>query len=275
MKKQLIFITVVFAVLVLAGCKDSQGSEGTKNSKENQSIEAENKIGTPALTGAVTDIQGVGELVTIKEAVNKEAAAPNGDTAQYIYEVPVININKPGAQKINSMFSDLEKDMEERIGNGQNMTLFIGSKAFLNDGILSVIMEIKNPGPYGIHTVNYDIATDREIGTKELLEKYDFDPQNLIAEINRQREEEKSRPAEKRRFNGDVIDLFTYTIITNIYTLEEHNVKQQEIENKSKEEKERYVMENIGKIKAYINGGGKFVFIHRGVLEDKELVVDN
>ena len=34
--------------------------------------------------------------------------------------------------------------------------------------------------------MNYDIENDKEITTKELLEKYKFDPQKLIAEINRQ-----------------------------------------------------------------------------------------
>ena len=84
------------------------------------------------------------------------------------------------------MFLHLEKDMEERIGNGQNMTLSIKSKASLNDGIISVVMKIVKPGPGGIYVVNYDIENDKEISTKELLEKYKFDPQKLIAEINRQ-----------------------------------------------------------------------------------------
>jgi hypothetical protein len=44
---------------------------------------------------------------------------------------------------------------------------------------------------------------------------------------------------------------------------------------KSKEEKERFIVENIDKIKVYLNQDGKFVFIHYDVLpKDVELVIE-
>lgn len=260
MKKLLIMlIASLLAFSVLAGC------EGSKK--------VENKTKTEG-TKVADEKKDINDLVTIKEAVNKEGVSPNGDKVKYIYEVPIINIDKPGAQKINDMFLNLEKDMEKRIGNGQNMTLFIPSKAFLNDGIISVVMEIKKGGPGGIHTANYDIENDKEISTKELLEKYKFDPQKLIAEINRQVKINENKPDEEKDFIG--IDYFVYTVITNIYDYSSNDglKKLEEIQNKTKEEKERYVIENIDKIKVYINNDGKFVFIHRAELEDEELVVE-
>lgn len=199
----------------------------------------------------------INDLVTIKEAVNKEGTSPNGDKVTYLYEVPVINIDKPGAQKINAMFSDLEKDQEKRIGDGQSMTLSIKSEAFLNDGIISAVMVIHKTGPGGIYTANYDIENDKEISTKELLERYSFDLQNLIDEIN------KSGPA--------AIDGFIYAITDCDYNDDLKNPE--EILNKTKQEKEAYVIKNIDKIKVYINNEGNFVFIHEANLEDEGLVV--
>jgi hypothetical protein len=202
--------------------------------------------------------KGINDLVTIKEAVNKEGVSPNGDKVRYIYQLPIINIDKPGAKLINDMFLGLEKDMENRIGNGQNMTLSIPSKAFLNDGIISIVMEIRKGGPGGIHAVNYDIKNDKEISTKELIEKFKFDPQKLIDQIN------MSKP-------GAGIDFFINTIID--YDLNDNLKNPEEILNKTKEEKEKCVLENINKIMAYINNDGKFLFIHRAELEDEELTV--
>ena len=162
--------------------------------------------------------------------------------------------------------------MERRIGDGQNLTLFVKSKAFVNDGMISVVMEIQKPGPGGVYVVNYDIENDKEITTKELLEKYKFDPQKLIAEINRQVKINESKPEEEPASIS--IDLFVDTIITNMYDHNDYLKKLEEIQNKTKEEKERYVIENIDKLKAYINKNGKFVFIHSGVLVDEELVVE-
>ena len=212
------------------------------------------------LVGCNESQEDINDLVTIKEVVNKEAISPNGEKVKYIFEVPTIKIDKPGAQKINDMFLNLEKEQEKRIGDGQSMTLLIESKAFLNDGIISVIMKIRKPGPGGIHVVNYDMEKDKEISTKELLEKYKFDPQMLIAEINNQ-----------EKIN---IDFFVFTVITNTYDYPSSEEKLKEIQNKTKEEKERYVIENIDTINAYINNDGKFVFIHRAELEDEELVVE-
>ncbi len=255
MKKLLIMlITSVLALSVLVGC------EGSKN--------VENKTNTEG-TKVVDEKKDVKDLVTIKEVVNKEDASPNGEIVKYIYEVPIINIDKSGAQKVNDMFLNLEKDQEKRIGNGQSMTLLIKSKAFLNDGLISLVMEIKKPGSGGLYAVNYDIENDKEINTKELLEKYNFDPQKLIAEINRQVKINESKPGEEKDFIS--IDDFVYTIVDDPL----NGVKKlEEMLDKPKEEKERYVIENIDKIMAYMNNDGKFVFIHRGELVDEELVVE-
>ena len=255
-------ITSILALSVLVGC-------GGSNNVENKT----NMGGTKA----VDEKKDINDLVTIKEAVNKEGVSPNGDKVKYIYKVPIINIDKPGAQKINDMFMNLEKDMEKRIGNGQNMTLSIPSKAFLNDGIISVVMEIKKGGPGGIYTANYDIQNDKEISTKELLEKYKFEPQKLIAEINRQTKIDDSKPVEEQYYRGGLIDLFAHTVIKNIYfpnDLPKMDEELKKAESWTKEEKERYVIENIDKIKTYINNDSKFVFIHSGALDDEELVVE-
>lgn len=259
MKKLLIMlITSVLVLSVLVSCEENK--------------KVENKIETEEVEIA-DGKKDINDLVTIKEVVNKEDIAPNGEKVKYIYEVPIINIDRPRAQKINDMFLSLEKDQEERIGNGQSLTLLIKSKAFLNDGIISVVMEIKKPGPGGIFAVNYDIENDKEISTKELVDKYKFDPKKLIEEINRQVKINESESKDEQNFIN--IDYFVDTAITtNIYASNEELKKLEELRNKTKEEKERYIIENIDKIKAYINNDGKFVFIHRAALEDKELVVE-
>ena len=258
MKKLLMMLmTSIIALFVLVSCEESK--EVTNTTKTEGEEAADQK-------------KDIKDLVTIKEEVNKEDFSPNGDKVQYIYEVPIINIDKPGAQKVNEMFLNLEKDMERRIGDGQNLTLFVKSKAFVNDGMISVVMEIKNPGPGGIYVVNYDIENDKEITTKELLEKYKFDPQKLITEINRQVKINESKPEEEPASIS--IDLFVDTVITNMYDPNDYFKKLEEIQNKTKEEKERYVIENIDKLKAYINNDGKFVFIHSGMLVDEELIVE-
>ena len=238
-------LTAILALLVLVSCEESKKVEYTPQTEE---------------TKVADEKKDINDFVTIKEVVNKEAVSPNGEKVKYIYEVPIIKIDKPGAQKINNMFLSLEKEQEKRIGDGQSMTLLIESKAFLNDGIISLIMKIRTPGPGGIYVINYDMENDKEISTKELLQKYNFDPQNLIIEINQQ----------EKISIGD----FLFTVITNIYDHSSTGEKLQEIQNKTKEEKEKYVVENIAEIRAYINNDGKFVFIHRAELEDEELVID-
>lgn len=243
MKKVLSMLVMsVLAFSVLVSCEES-------NTGNNNSSTVGNKV-----TDKKKDIK---DLVTIIEAVNKEGVSPNGEKVKYLYEVPIINIDKPGAQKLNDMFLNLEKDMEKRIGNGQNVTLSIKSKAFLNDEIISLVMDIEKPGPGGIHVANYDITNDKEISTKELLEKYKFDPQKLTAEINKQVK----------------LDYFVDTVITNGYPANDVSKKMEEMKNKTKEEKERFLIENIDKIKAYINTDGKFAFIYLAELKDEELVV--
>ena len=258
MKKLLMmWMASVIVLFVLVSCEESK--EVTNTTKTERAEAGDQK-------------KDIKDLVTIKEEVNKEDFSPNGDKVKYIYEVPIINIDKPGAQKVNDLFLKLEKDMERCIGDGQNLTLSVKSKAFLNDGLISVVMEIQKPGPGGIYVVNYDIENDKEITTKELFVKYKFDPQKLIAEINRQVKINESKPEEE--LASISIDFFVDTVITNMYDPNDSLKKLEEIQNKTKEEKERYVIENIDKLKAYINNDGKFVFIHSGVLVDEELVVD-
>ena len=261
MKKLLMmWMASVIVLFVLVSCEESKEVTNTTKTEGAEAGDAGDQK------------RDIKDLVTIKEEVNKEDFSPNGDKVKYIYEVPIINIDKPGAQKVNDLFLKLEKDMERRIGDGQNLTLFVKSKAFVNDGMISVVMEIQKPGPGGVYVVNYDIENDKEITTKELLEKYKFDPQKLIAEINRQVKINESKLEEEPASIS--IDLFVDTIITNMYDHNDYLKKLEEIQNKTKEEKERYVIENIDKLKAYINKNGKFVFIHSSVLVDEELVVE-
>lgn len=260
-KLSIMLITSVLALSVLVSCGESK--------------KVENKIGTEGAKAADEE-KDINDLVTIKEVVNKEVVRVDGSKGRYIYEVPIINIDKPGAQKINDMFLNLEKYMENSIGGLQNYTLFIEPKAFLNDGIISIVMDER---PHGIYAANYDIENDKEISTKELLEKFKFDPQRLIAEINRQTKIDESKPEEEQHYRGHLIDGFIDSVIhniypSNIYTADDVRKKMEEMQNKTKEEKERYVIENIDKMKAYINNNGKFVFFHSGDLYDEELVVE-
>lgn len=229
----------------------------------------------PEETEDVEKEKDIQDYVTIKEAVNREAMMPNGDIMRHVYQVPVINIDKKGAQKINERFLNLEKEMEAGIGNGQNLTTSINSKAFLNDGIISIVMEIVKPGPGGIHTANYDIQTDKELSTKELIERYNFDPQKLIAEINRQVEINEGKPEEERE-PFDIMS-FAHMIMSKLYanenSMDEFSEGIGELENKTQEEKERFVIENIDKLDVYMNEDGHFVFIYTGPLPDEELVV--
>ena len=255
-----VFIMSIVALSLLASCQESEKVEKTTKPEEQEAIEEK---------------QDINDFVTIKEIVNKEGISPNGEKVRYVYEGPTILIEKPGAKNINEMFLNLIKDLEKRIDNGQLMPVLVDSKAFLNDGIISLVMDTNKTGPEGIYTVNYDIKKDKEISTKELLEKYKFDPQRLIAEINGQTEIDESKPEEERLFYS--IDFFVDTIITNsndFQSQEDYLRELDKIQHKTKEEKERFVVENIDKIKAYLNQDGKFVFIHRAALADDELVVE-
>ena len=261
MKKLGIFFLMPFVILlVLTSCTGDKKVDQTTN---------------PDVPEVTDKELSINDFVMIKEEANKEALTPNGDMARYIYEIPIINIEKPTAQIINNRFLNLEKDMEKRIGDGQNLTLLIKSKAFLNDGIISIVMEIQKPGPEGIHVANYDIEKDIELSTKKLLERYDFDPQKLLTQIKRKTNTNIDKPEEEQDFFS--IDYFIETIITNTYDnspSNEHIKQIEEMQNKTIEEKEKFVIENIHKINAYINGDGKIVFIHRGALADQELVVE-
>lgn len=260
MKKFL--ITLIMAVLVLSVLVSCVESKNMSNKTKTEEMK---------VVGEQKDID---DFVTIKEEVNREAVSPNGDRVKYIYEVPIININKPVAQKINEMFLNLEKDQERRIGKHQCLVRFVKSKAFLNDGIISLVMEICKPGPDGIYVVNYDIENDKEINTRELVEKYKFDPQKLIDKINKEVEINENKPKEEQRFIGKIY--FIDTIMLNVYDLDSKGYLEEteEIENKTEEEKERYIIDNIDKLKAYINNDGNFVFIHHGCLADEEFVVE-
>ena len=131
-KKLLMMLVMsVIALFVLVSCEESKDVSTTKTEG----------------TEEVDQQKDINELVTIKEEVNKEDLSLNGDKVQYIYEVPIINIDKPGAQKVNDHFLELEKDMERRIGDGQNMALHVKSKAFVNDGVISLVMDIKENWP--------------------------------------------------------------------------------------------------------------------------------
>jgi len=261
------------------GSKDGVDTFATGHPAERQIKDPdlwENEEWIKGVFNNLKDITDIAELVTIEEVVNREDFTPNGDKARYIYELPIINIDKPGAQKINAIFLALEKGQEARIGNGQNMTIKINSKAFLNDGIISVVMTIVKPGPGGIYAVNYDIENDREVSTKELLDKYEFNPQKLIAEINKQVKINENISIEERDFIS--IDDFVYTILDSASLDSSSNnvlIDLEEIRNKTQAEKEQYVIENIDKIQAYLNNDGSFVFVHRAELQDEELVVVN
>ncbi|WP_071394186.1 hypothetical protein [Bacillus tuaregi] len=254
------FIASFLALSVLVGCEESSQVEKPVQMEESE-----------APTAVKHDID---DVVIIKEAVHKEGITPNGEKVIYVYEAPVILVDKPGAQKINNYFQALVSDLEARVDNGQLMPVKVEAKAYLNDGILSLVMDVHKTGSEGIYAVNYQLEKDQELSTKELLEKYQFEPQRLITEITRQKELNESKPEEERDFFS--IDYFVDTIITNseeFPSQAEYVKRLDEILQKPKEEKEDFVMENIDKIKAYMNSDAHFVFIHRGALEDVELVV--
>ncbi|WP_338448632.1 hypothetical protein R4Z09_20755 [Niallia oryzisoli] len=261
MKKFLkVFITSIAALSLLVSCEESKKVDNKTMTEEKEATEEKRDIN---------------DLVTIKEIVNKEGISPNGEKVRYVYEAPIIHIDKPGAKRVNETFLNLIKDLEERMDDGQLIPLSVSSKAYLNDGIISVVMDTNKTGPEGIYAVNYEIDNDQEISTKDLLENYQFDPQRLIAEINRQVEINGSKPETEQDFFG--IDYFADTIITNssdFPSQDEYLKKLDEIQKKTMEEKERFVVENIDKIKAYLNQDGKFVFIHRAALSDEELIVE-
>jgi hypothetical protein len=107
-----------------------------------------------------------------------------GEKNHYIYKVPVLKMDKPGAKKVNEKFLNLEKKIEQGLFYGQLVTTSLEPKVFLNEEIISLVMDIGITGPGGITVVNYDIEKDKELSTKELLDRYQFDPQKLIDVLN-------------------------------------------------------------------------------------------
>lgn len=263
-KTAAMLLTLVFVLSFLTACRESTRSEAAIVPEGVMMAEASpaQGAGIPTILPATSTTQDIKELVTIKEAVNREALTPNGDKGWYIYQVPVLNIDKPGAQQINSRFLALVKDMETRIGNGQNMTFNISAKAFLNNGVISLVMDIKKPGPGGIQTANYELATDKEISTADLLQRYQFDPQRLIAEINKQTLIDNAKPKENQLYDGSLLYLFAISTAAG-----------DDMDNKTKDEQEKQVLDHINKLKAYINHDGAIVFVFQGRLPDEELVI--
>ena len=101
-----------------------------------------------------------------------------------------------------------------------------------------------------------------------------FDPNKLVAEINRQSEIDDSKPEDEQYYRGGLLDLFAYTILENTYPdVSQRDEHLRKVEIMTKEERETFVLENVSKIEAYINKDGKVEFIHTGLLDDEVLVV--
>lgn len=275
MKKLLaLLIMLVLTFSVLAGCGEGEKAQDTAGTEGTKAEEVKKDTNNHAAEDKGADKKDIKDLVTMKEVVNREVVRVDGSKGRYVYEIPIINIDKPGARKINEVFLNLEKYMENHIGGLQNYVLVIKPEAFLNEGIISIVM---NEGPHGIFTGSYDIENDKEIDTKELMEKFRFDPKRLIAEIDKQTEIDSSKPSEDQRYRGDLIKLFAITIIENDSLLNtgiKLDEEMKRIENMTGEEAEAYVVENIDKLKAYVNNEGKFVFIHAGQLDNEVLVIE-
>jgi len=242
----IVLVSFLVASFLLAGC-----NKNTQVQNEKKTIE---------------------DYVTIKEEFNQEIVDVTGEKNHYIYKVPVLKMDKPGAKKVNEKFLSVEKDIERRLLSNQLMPRYLTVEAYLNDGIVSLMMDIGKTAPGGITVANYDIEKDRELSTKELLDRYQFDPQKLLDAINEREEIDNNKPdGQKELFT---IDRFVDPIIDIMYP-NDYIEKSNEMWNKPREEKEKFVVENIDKLKVYLNENGKFVFIcYNALPSDVEFVVN-
>lgn len=228
----------------------------------------------PPVDAKETDIA---KWLLIKDVVNREALTPNGDKAHYLYQAPVILSDQSGARAINERFMALVRDMERRIGAGQSMPLSAAASGFLHDGILSLVLEIKKPGPDGITVANYELSSDHELSTQDLLERYKFDSNRLIEAIDKQTEINKSRQ-EEAPSAGDVLLLFALSAVSYSYSYEDEfeqmAAMSQKIRHYSKAEQANYVKENISQFKVYLRNNGAFAFVYQGQLPDEVLIVE-
>lgn len=299
MKRITTMLTIsLLAIMLLVSCKennntktdnttvnnDTKSLDKSKNTK-NDNSQSKGTIENKENTGQTkNESKSIDDLVTIKEVVNKEYELDD-QTLKYTYNLPIINIDKPGANKINEMFLNLEQAEEKRMGKYQS-SLFINSKAFLNDGIISLVMEITKTCPGGIHIVNYDISNDKEMTTQEVIDKFNFNPQDLITTINKAVENDQSKAKGERLLIS--MDSFVNSILANKYDInnitdaddyakryKKYEEELKLIEKKTTEEKEQFVIENIDKLKAYVNKDGEFVFVHHNALpSDEEMVIE-
>lgn len=236
-------ISLVVILLMLTACKASE-SETSFESEINQ-VEAR-----------------ISDYVIIKEEINDKSYNEElKREVDFLCEVPVLLIDKPIAKEINQQFLKLEKDHEKYLYKSLLST--IHSSAYLNEGVISLVMTIHKPGPGGVVIINYDIENDRIIEDDSLL--VDFDTEQLIENINRQQVE------------GDplLIDMIINTILIPVngeYT-EEMFRQAHKMHEEKQEIKEQFIRENVHQLDYYLNEDGNFVFIHRGMLEDEKLVV--
>lgn len=228
----------------------------------------------PPVEAKETDIA---KWLLIKDVVNREALTPNGDKAHYLYQAPVILNDQPGARAINERFMALVRDMERRIGDGQSVPLSAAASGFLHDGILSLVLEINKPGPDGITVANYELSSDRELSTQDLLERYKFDSNRLIEAIDEQTEINKSRQ-EEAPSAGDVLLLFALSAVSYSYSYEDEfeqmAAMSEKIRHSPKAEQANYVKENISQFKVYLRNNGAFAFVYQGQLPDEVLIVE-
>lgn len=227
----------------------------------------------PPVEAKETDIT---KWLLIKDIVNREALTPNGDKAHYLYQTPVILSDKLGAHAINERFLALVRDMEWRIGDGQSMPLTAPASGFLQDGILSLVLEVNKPGPDGITVANYELSTDRELSTQDLLERYQFDPNKLIEAINKQTEINKSQQEDAQSVD-DILLLFALSAVTYSYSsadFEQMKTMTEKIKHYTKADQANYVKDNIIKFKVYLRNDGAFAFVYQGQLPDEVLIVE-
>lgn len=122
--------------------------------------------------------------------------------------------------------------------------------------------------------------------TQEVIDKFNFNPQDLITTINTAVENDQSKAKGERLLIS--MDSFVNSILANKYDInnitdaddyakryKKYEEELKLIEQKSTEEKEQFVIENIDKLKAYVNNDGKFVFVHHNALpSDEEMVIE-
>ncbi|HCC07946.1 MAG TPA: hypothetical protein DEP72_07325 [Clostridiales bacterium] len=256
-------------VAISTGCANNDKITTNVPSVEqnNEKISSENKK-------VSSDNEKVKEIVSVQkeDVVCKDFG---GENHSVLIETPVINVDKDGAKEINSEFAKFTDELKkELLVSEGNYRSDVKVEWFEDKDIITVLRRCDGVEYGGVLLTIYDIENDRRATNEDLLKLYDYDYDRLVMAIQAYEKE--------YLYGGDTSGKETEKFINNILIDTRDNngmingKKYEEIEKLELKDKQKIIIENINKLRLYINKDNKLVLIwsepNFGI--DKELVIE-